>query len=393
MKNTFLNKIDSIISIKITGKNVYNFINKIIKNKINIYNLDIINRKEAIVKIKYKDYLKLKKMHTIYHFSIYSYHGKLKIRNYIKKNYIFYTAIILGLILLFILSKMIFSIEVIHSNKDIRDLIYKELNYHGINTFTFKKDYHKLESIENKILSDNKDKLEWIEINISGTKYIVKVLERKLNNNNVDDNIYNVVASKNAIISKVKASHGVILKNTNDYVRKGEVIISSNVILPNGSVNLTNASGTVYGEVWYEVEATHPYIYKEESATGKKREIYVVKFLNKRFSIFDFNHFDTFKYNEKVILKDNYNIIRFVKEKQYELKVIDEYYTKEELINKMVDIAKNKISENLEDDEYIKNYFILEDTFNESGITLKIFFSVVESIGVLEKIENIVPNE
>ena len=41
MKNTFLNKIDSIISIKITGKNVYNFINKIIKNKINIYNLDI----------------------------------------------------------------------------------------------------------------------------------------------------------------------------------------------------------------------------------------------------------------------------------------------------------------------------------------------------------------
>ena len=63
------------------------------------------------------------------------------------------------LILLFILSKMIFSIEVIHSNKDIRDLIYKELNYHGINTFTFKKDYHKLESIENKILSDNKDKL------------------------------------------------------------------------------------------------------------------------------------------------------------------------------------------------------------------------------------------
>ena len=68
MKNTFLNKIDSIISIKITGKNVYNFINKIIKNKINIYNLDIINKKEAIVKIKYKDYLKLKKMHTIYHF-------------------------------------------------------------------------------------------------------------------------------------------------------------------------------------------------------------------------------------------------------------------------------------------------------------------------------------
>ena len=260
-------------------------------------------------------------------------------------------------------------------------------------TFTFKKDYHKLESIENKILSDNKDKLEWIEINISGTKYIVKVLERKLNNNNIDDNIYNVVASKNAIISKVKASHGVILKNTNDYVRKGEVIISSNVILPNGSVNLTNASGTVYGEVWYEVEATHPYIYKEESATGKKKEVYVIKFLNKRFSIFDFNHFDTFKYSEKVILKDNYNIIRFVKEKQYELKVIDEYYTKEELINKMVDIAKNKISENLEDDEYIKNYFILEDTFNESGITLKIFFSVVESIGVLEKIENIVQNE
>ena len=64
-----------------------------------------------------------------------------------------------------------------------------------------------------------------------------------------------------------------------------------------------------------------------------------------------------------------------------------------ELINKIVDIAKNKISKNLEEDEYIKNYYILEEVENESGITLKIFFSVIESIGVLEKVENIVPNE
>lgn len=393
MKNTFLNKLESIISIRVSGKNVYNFINKVIRNKVNIYNLDILSRKEAIIKISYNDYLKLKKMHTIYEFAPYSYHGSLKIKKYIKKNYMFYASLVLGLVFLIFLSNMIFSIEVVHSNKDIRNLIYKELDYYGIKTFTFKKDFKEIESIENKILDDNKDKLEWIEINESGTKYIVKVLERKLNNNKVDNSIYNVVASKNAIISKVNARSGVIVKNTNDYVRKGEVIISSNVVLPNESVVLKSANGSVYGEVWYETIATHPYIYKEESATGKKKEVYVFKFLGHRFSLFDFSKYDTFKYNEKVIMRDKFNIIKFVKEKQFELKVIDEYYTKEQLIDKIVSIARNKISSGLEENEYIKNYYILEEIEQENGITLRIFFSIIENIGVLEKVENNLKNE
>ena len=67
---------------------------------------------------------------------------------------------IIGLVLIHLLSNMIFSIEIIHSNSKIIKLLEDELNYHGIKKFSMALDYDKLEEIEEQILNDNKDSLD-----------------------------------------------------------------------------------------------------------------------------------------------------------------------------------------------------------------------------------------
>ena len=386
MKNSFFNKFNSIIKVKVEGRNINNFIKRIIKDNVKIIKHIPLSYKEAILIISYDDYLKLKKYKTIYKLRVISKYGKLKIKESLNKNKYLIIFIIMGIILLYTLSNIVFNIDVIHSSKEIKDLVYKELKENGINKYIFKKNYEEMEKIEDKILEDNKDKIEWIEITENGTSYIVRVEERKIKEDNDDNTSYDIVSTKNAIIYSIEASSGEKVKKVNDYVTKGDIIISGSITKPDGNMIVGTAKGEVYGEVWYVVDVNYPYIYKEEIQTGKVKEVYVINFLGHRISLFDFNKFKTYNVNSKVLLNNNFLPINLVKEKQYELNVIDEYYTEEEAVDKAVELAKEKLMSNKNIRE-IKNVTILEENTYSSKIGLKLFISVIENIGEYKEIQ------
>ena len=60
MKNSFFETFNSIIKLKVEGKNINNYIKRLIKDKINIIEQIPISYKEAIRVIKYSDDLKIK---------------------------------------------------------------------------------------------------------------------------------------------------------------------------------------------------------------------------------------------------------------------------------------------------------------------------------------------
>lgn len=386
MENRFLDKLSKIISIKVKGKNIYYFVNKVIKKNIKIYDLIIINYKEAIIKIKYEDYVWLEKNKTIYEIEKMNNYGTLWLIEHFKKYYIFMFFIMFGLVTLFFLSNVIFDIEVVHSNSEVRNLIYKELKRNGIDKYIIKKSYSELEGIEENILNNNQTKIEWIEINRSGTKYIVRVEERKINDKKEEILYQDVIAKKSGVITKVIASSGEIVKNTNDYVKEGDVVISGSIVLPNNTKSLTKAMGRVYAEVWYVVDISYPYIYKEERLTGKSKKVYLLQFLNRRISFFDFNKYNNYKVDDEIVFSDKFKIVILKKEKQYEMIVIDEVITKEEAYNKAIDKAIRKISDAIKEDESIIKYKVLEVIYNEQMVKLKIFFSVNEEISDVRKI-------
>ena len=386
MKNTFIDKIESSVKILVNGKNVNNYIKRLIKDNINILKFIPISHKEADIIIKYEDYLKIKEYRTIYKLKVISKYGKLKLLSFIKKNIYMFISLIIGIIILYTLSNIIFEVEVIHSSSEIKELLYKELENNGIKKYLFKKNYEQLESIEDKILEDNKDKLEWIEIVENGTNYIVRVEERKLKEENNDINNYDIVSSKNAIIYSISASKGEKAKKINDYVTEGDIIISGTLLKPDGSKIVTSANGIVYGEVWYTIDVEYPFIYREETPTGNSKEVYVINFLGKRISLFNFNKFKIYNANSKILLSNNFIPINLVKEKQYEVNVIDDYYTEEEAIDKAIELGKDKLLSNDKIKE-IKEITILESISNESKVRLKLFASVIEDIGVYKEIQ------
>lgn len=388
MENKYLKRLDKIVKIKVSGRNVYRFIDRLIKDKVYIYDLKIINIKNVIIKISYDDYLILKDKKSIYDIDLLDVYGKLKIKKYFKEHYVFIIFLIIGYVVLMFLSNFIFDVEVVHANFEIRELVYRELRKNGIEKYIFRKSYQELENIEKNILDNNKTKIEWIEINRSGTKYIVRVEERKIDKGEERFEYQDIVSSKSGIITKVLAESGEIIKNTNDYIKGGEVVISGNITLPDGSSVLSRASGKVYAEVWYLVDVSYPYIYREEILTGRAKEVFLIKFLNKRISLFDFSKFNTFKKSDRILFGDIFKFFSFIKEKQYEMIVIDEFYTKEEVVVKAVERAVTRVKDTLREDEQIIKYRILSTYYDESKVNLKIFFSVNEEVSEVRKIDN-----
>ena len=380
MRNTFIDKFESNVKVLIEGKNINSYIKRIIKEKINIFNLKYINNTKVEIIIKYSDYLKLKETRSIYEFKIIDRYGKLKLKEKLKKNYILFISLLIGLSIIIFLSNVVFDIEIIHTNREITELIEKELNNNGIKKYTLKKDYNEIEIIEDKILENNKSKLEWIEIERSGTKYIIRIEERKIKEKNDNTKYQNIVMEKSGILKKVIATSGEKIKEINTYAPKDSIVISGIITKPNGEKIYTSANGSIYATVWYTIEVEYPYHYQEEILTGKSKEVYYIKFFNKRISLFDFNKFKNFQSEPNIIFSNDIIPFGLVKEKQYEVNIIDEIYAEEEVINKAVELSETKLLASNSKIQSVEEVSIIKKENLDSKIKLKLFISVVEEV-------------
>lgn len=388
MKDKILKIFSSSIKIKVTGRNINNFLKRLINNNINIEKVIPISYKEIDLIINYQDLDKVLKLKTIYNIKIVRYYGKLRIIKRIKKDIFILSSLLISLLLIYTLSNVIFKVEVIHSNKNIIKLVTKELEDNGIKKYKFVKNYQEIEKIKNKILEENKDTLEWLEIIREGTKYTIRVEERIINNKPKDNKIYNIVASKNAVIKNIYAESGEKIRSINTYVKKGDIIISSDITLPNNEKISKTASGKVQGEVWYNINIEYPYQYHEIKYTGNKKKVLVLNLLNKRISFFDFHKYKTFNRNIKYIFNNNITPISLIYEDEYETNIINEVYDYNTAREKATTKAKEKILEKYPNIKEITNIKIINEEDKKNKISINLFVTCLEDITEYQEVDN-----
>lgn len=372
-------KLVSKISLNIKGKNINRFIKKLNNNKIEILSLKYKSKDEADIIIYKKDYSKLLKIKSIYEITELEIFGLIKIKKNLKlsKHIIIITFISFLIFLMF--TNVIFKVEVIHSNKDIRNLLLKELDREGIKKYTFKKTYKEIENIKEKILNKYPNDIEWLEIEENGTKYTVRVEDREIIKKEEDNNPRNIVAAKDGVLKKVIAENGDIVKDMNDYVKKGDLIINGDLIFNEKVKGRVKAKGKVYAEVWYVTKTEYPFIKKEEKETGKVKEVYAIKFLNHTLEL-ALNKFKNKNIKEKEIIKHDLIPIKLVKQNQKEKMVNDIFLTPEQAIIEAKKKAEEDIEKTLSKDEYIIKSKYLKSNVKESIVEVEMFFAVYEDI-------------
>ena len=356
-----------IINVK---NNIKRFINKCNKYNIELYNINYIDKDNIIVKINKEDYKNIKTYNYYSEIEIYRNVGIDYFFNRIDKLKYFILSFILCLVFTYLISNIILRINVIHSNKNIRELVSDELYEYGIKKYSIKKDFNQIEDIKNKILENNKDKLEWISITNIGMTYVVRVEERIIDKPKVENEYCNVVATKESLVTNIFSDKGDILVNVNDLVRKDDILISGNLILNEETKSYTCASGKVMGKVWYNTNITIKRDYLKKEYTGKKRYNFIInhKMLkNNKYSKFD----------KKYIINNRF--IKIYKEIEYKEKRYK--YNELDSINKALLEIDNKFKNKLNNNGKVLDKKILNKNINNKEINLNVFVITEENIG------------
>ncbi len=369
---------NKLVWVKINSGNYFKVMSRL--NNIGISLYDNKKYKDYIlIETTYEDYEKIQKYLISYKTEIYAETGFKKVKNFIKKYLIFTIASVISILILFIANNTIFKIEVKSNNKNIRELVKDELKQYNLKPLRQKINHKKIETIVKEILDNNKDLLEWLEIEYDGLVMNVYVTEKVIPKEDEPKDFCNIIAKSDAKITNINLYRGVLIKEVNDYVTKGDIIISGEVTYNEEVKNNVCASGEVYGEVWYKVKVTVPFKEDYIEYTGKNRYNFNVRINDNKYRILK-SRIKNKKEEETNLYKLNDFEINLVKEREYVNKT--RTISEEEAYNKAISLAEEKVKLKLKEKEDILVKKVLKKEVNNSTIYLEVFIATKENIGV-----------
>lgn len=374
--------------IKIEGRRPNSLLSLLI-----ILKIPFIKKKETkdylILEIEEEYFQKIKKLAPTYEITILKRTGKAYLIHLYKTKKIFLYSIIFAFLVIVLLTNIIFSVRVVETDKEIKDMILTDLRENGITRFRFKVSYKIKEAIREKILEKEKDYLEWLEIEEVGTMYQVKVIRRINNPKEEELKPRSIVAKKKGRITRIEADYGEVTTKKNDIVDKGDTLISGLIKNKEEIKTKVAARGKVYAEVWYQVNLNLPTIYQEEIKTGNKKNTLEIIFLDKNIFISEL-----FKYNNSIsketVLYNNPLIpfrISFTKKEEIKLKQVA--YQEDKTLKKIKKLAVDKLKQRIGNDIKILAINVLKKKASADKIEVELFFKVEEDITSYESLENI----
>ena len=374
--------------IKIEGRRPNSLLSLLI-----ILKIPFIKKKETkdylILEIEEEYFQKIKKLAPTYEITILKRTGKAYLIHLYKTKKIFLYSIIFAFLVIILLTNIIFSVRVVETDKEIKDMILTDLRENGITRFRFKVSYKRKEAIREKILEKEKDYLEWLEIEEIGTMYQIKVIRRINNPKEEELKPRSIVAKKKGRITRIEADYGEVTTKKNDGVDKGDTLISGLIKNKEEIKTKVAARGKVYAEVWYQVNLNLPTLYQEEIKTGNKKNTLEIIFLDKNIFISEL-----FKYNNSIsketILYNSPLVpfrISFTKKEEIKLKQVA--YQEDKTLKKIKKLAVDKLKQRIGNDIKILSINVLKKKTSADKIEVELFFKVEEDITSYESLENI----
>ena len=375
----------SRIKIRVSGRNLKLFFKRLYGMGIYYDHLKVIGNNCIELIISNDDYLRIDKIKTIYNIEKINEYGFIKIIDYLKNNTMIVISFLLSVLLLITINHLVFDVNVIHSDKKIREILFEELDKYGIKKFHFIPRYSKIQTIKNSIINDYNDNIEWLEIAVKGNKIEVRVVPRKTEKVKKDLPNRNVVAKKSGIIMRIDGMKGEILKKKNDYVSKGDIIISGNIMKNDEVKNTLPAEGKVYAEVWYQVNIEYPLYYEETIYLKDVKMNYLFEFLNFKYALRK-NYDDSYSEKRIDLINRKLSPFKLYLEKQRKIRKNKQKLTTSEAKDKALKLATKKIESKLAKDEYIISKKALKFYQKDSRIVVDVFFKVCENITEYETI-------
>ena len=305
-----------------------------------------------------------------------------------KKRKVFLILLLIIILAIIALSRFIWNIDV-EGNVDIsKEEIMQLAEDHGLAIGASKGKIDTKEIINNIRLE--RDDIAWVGIDIKGTNAIIKIVEADEKPEIVNEDEYcNIVADKDAIITKVSAQNGTPLVKEGDVVTKGDIIIAGWLEGKYTGRQYVHSQGEVQARVWYTTTEKIALKETKKIETGNIENKYSVKInnfqINLHKSLPNFQKYDTIEENKKLRLFSNFYLpLELVKYTYKEYEEVVVVHSFEEAKQMGIDRAAETLKENIEGKKVLDKQ--VQVKAEAEYIEVQVTYEVEENIGMEEKI-------
>ena len=156
---------------------------------------------------------------------------------------------------LLICSRFIFKVEITGNSPSNTKLVEEVLKENNINAGDLKKSYQELNEIYDDLKASFKGKIDYLNIYQEGGVLFVKYTN-SVGAKEVKNNFQNIYASKDGVIQSIDVSSGNIVVQVNQFVKKGDLLVSNTITSTNGENKIIATKGKImaYTYVTYQGE-------------------------------------------------------------------------------------------------------------------------------------------
>ncbi len=169
-----------------------------------------------------------------------------------KRRVFFIAGFLICMLFVYIMSMFVWEIKVNGTRQLVAQNILKDIEKEYVKLGTRKKEVD-CEGLERQLMKEY-DEISWIDCNLNGTTLTVSLEEGTVSDENKKSLEKNdIVALKDATITKMITREGKPLVKVRDQVKKGDILISGTIYIYNDNnevleTNYVPADGDIYGE-------------------------------------------------------------------------------------------------------------------------------------------------
>jgi similar to stage IV sporulation protein len=385
MKNQWVEFIFGRVTVKITGKGTERYLNALTRNGLHIWNVKRHGTETLTFKMRLQDAMKTRKVAR---------ESGCKITflqrdgiPFLLKRSLKNSGFILGLLFffcfIFLLSNVVWGIEVNGAKPATEHQIRKELDKMGVKIGKVQFFVENVDTIQRK-LTDRIGALTWVGVELNGTTYHLQVVEKNQPKEPEKLTPRNLVAKKKATIVNMYVEKGQPIVTIHDQVMPGQLLVSG-LIGKEGEEQLVAAKGEIWGETWYKGHVELPLQTTFNVYNGKeqqKHSILVGKWTIPfwGFGKPEFKEYETEKDIQKIHFLKWELPVSILNTTNREREEFVRTYNKQEAVKIAADIAKNDIKNTIDEDAIIKDEKILHKSFENGKVKLDIHFKIIENI-------------
>src|SRR5699024_6388725 len=139
-----------------------------------------------------------------------------------------FIAFFISAIVLFVLANTAWKVEIRGVTVHIEDKIEERLLEHGIYSGAWIYQLESLDHIQEQMLHEIPELL-YIGIQKNGTSYVIEAIEKKTEKQQLEQPARQLIAKKDGIIQKMFIKSGIPLVEMNDFVEKGDLLVTNEV--------------------------------------------------------------------------------------------------------------------------------------------------------------------